>query len=111
MLILVIVYFFWRLFTDSRFIKLRQTTALQKSKISVPGSNSPLYKLTNLLEERGIKKLNEETLSTWFLRQENNYQQKSLLTLLDLHYRYRFDPVGLTTGELEEFEDQVNKLL
>ncbi len=111
MLIIVIIYFFWRLFTDSRFIKIRQTTALQKSNMSVPGSDSPLYKLTNLLEERGIKRLNEETLSTWFLRQENNYQQRSLLTLLDLHYRYRFDPVGLTTGELEEFEDHVVRLL
>ena len=111
MLIIVIIYFFWRLFTDSRFIKIRQTTALQKSKMSVPGSDSPLYKLTNLLEERGIKRLNEETLSTWFLRQENNYQHKSLLTLLDLHYRYRFDPVGLTMGELKEFEDHVVRLL
>jgi len=111
MLILVIIYFFWRLFTDSRFIKIRQTATLKKIKPSVPGFDSPLYKLTAQLEERGLERLQGETLITWLLRQEYNYQRKSLLILLDLHYRYRFDPVGLTTGELEGFEDHVVRLL
>jgi transglutaminase-like putative cysteine protease len=111
MLILVIIYFFWRLFTDSRFVKIRQSVILKKIKPSVPGFDSPLYKLTEQLEKQGVKRLQGETLITWLLRQENNYERKSLLTLLDLHYRYRFDPVGLTTGELEGFEDHVVRLL
>jgi len=111
LLFFVIVYFFWRLFTDSRFIKIRQSLVNQNSITNVPGMDSPLYRLTRKLEEQGHQKLQGETLRSWLLRQESIFKKQLILPLLDLHYRYRFDPIGLTNVELKEFENQVNQCL
>ena len=111
LLFFVIVYFFWRLLTDSRFIKIRQSLVNQNSITKVPGLDSPIYRLTGKLEEQGHKKLQGETLSSWLLRQETIFKKQLILPLLDLHYRYRFDPIGLTNVELKEFENQVMQCL
>lgn len=111
LLFFIIVYFFWRLLTDSRFIKIRQRLVNQNSIANLPGLDSPIYKLTGKLEEQGQTKLQGETLSSWLLRQETIFNKQSILPLLDLHYRYRFDPVGLTNVELKEFENQVIQCL
>ena len=111
LLALVIIYFFWRLFTDSRFISLRQKTPPQGNTPEKPGQNSPIYKLTRQLEENGEERPQGMTLHMWLLAKGNYYKNSLLLPLLDLHYRYRFDPEGLSQNELMIFEDRVNKLL
>jgi len=111
LLALVIIYFFWRLLTDSRFISLRKKTPLQSSTPEKPGQNSPIYKLTRQLEENGEERPQGMTLHMWLLAKGNYYKNSLLLPLLDLHYRYRFDPEGLSQNELIIFEDKVNKLL
>ena len=111
LLALLIIYFFWRLFTDSRFISLRQKTPLQSNTPEKPGQNSPIYKLTRQLEENGEERPQGMTLHMWLLAKGNYYKNSLLLPLLDLHYRYRFDPEGLSENELIIFEDRVNKLL
>jgi hypothetical protein len=111
LLALVIIYLFWRLFTDSRFISLRQKSSLQSSTLVKPGQNSPIYKLTRKLEENGEERPQGMTLRMWLLAEGNYYKNSLLLPLLDLHYRYRFDPEGLSPDELMIFEDKVNKLL
>jgi transglutaminase-like putative cysteine protease len=111
LLALVIIYFFWRLFTDSRFISIKQKTPPPGNTPEKPGQNSPIYKLTRQLEENGEERPQGMTLHMWLLAKGNYYKNSLLLPLLDLHYRYRFDPEGLSQNELMIFEDGVNKLL
>ncbi len=111
LLSLLVIYFFWRLFTDSRFIGLRQKTILPTNTAENPGQDSPIYKLTLLLEGKGIKRPQGITLHAWLTAEGNYYKNSLLLPLLDLHYRYRFDPEGLSQIELMTFEDKVNKLI
>ncbi len=117
LLLIVIIYFFWRLFTDSRFIKIRQNKQTQKISRNAHGLDSPLYKLITSLEgsaqqgENQHKRHPGETLTGWFSRQQLLDVQQMLMPLLDLHYRYRFDPAGLTADERNMFEKQVNEII
>ena len=70
-----------------------------------------MEKIKTLLEEKGIKRPQGITLHAWLSAEGNYYKNSLLLPLLDLHYRYRFDPEGLSQSELMTFEDKVNKLL
>ncbi len=68
-----------------------------------PGLDSELYQLEKLLAKRGIKRSPGEPLSTWLLRasSEQPATRQALHELLRLHYRYRFDPQGLSRPERE----------
>lgn len=117
LLAIVIVYFFWRLLTDSRFIKIRQHTKPTVETENAPGLDSPFYNLVKAIEstdkasENHNKRFPGETLSTWLLRQKLFGTQNMIIPLLDLHYRYRFDPAGLTADELNTFQIQVDEII
>jgi len=68
-----------------------------------PGLDSEFYRVEQALAERGIARLPGEPLSDWLERmcQDPSIAQLRYLfrELLRLHYRYRFDPQGLSTEQ------------
>jgi hypothetical protein len=68
-----------------------------------PGKDSEFYRIESILARRGMIRRPEELLSGWLERavQEPGLApvQARLRQLLDLHYRFRFDPVGLNSDD------------
>lgn len=64
-----------------------------------PGMDSALYLLVKELERRGHARQPGETLAAWLPRCAAGGAESPAATALDLHYRYRFDPLGLSVEE------------
>jgi transglutaminase-like putative cysteine protease len=78
--------------------------ALAGSKNTVrPGLDSEYYQLEVALARRGLIRPASEPLASWFRRLERDPQfpqlKEPLLETMRLHYRYRFDPQGLSETE------------
>ena len=69
-----------------------------------PGADSEFYQLERRLERTGLARQNFETPAQWAHRLETESPRLSpvLPRLVRLHYRYRFDPAGLSSGERDE---------
>jgi len=70
---------------------------------SWPGQDSELYLIEGRLKKLGLGRDPDETLASWFRRVRSNPalvdSEETLAPVLALHYRYRFDPNGLTGPE------------
>jgi transglutaminase-like putative cysteine protease len=70
-----------------------------------PGLDSEFYQIEQKLRERGAMRQQGELLSTWLLRASADPalagMSSGLQELLRLHYRYRFDPEGLSQPDRE----------
>jgi protein-glutamine gamma-glutamyltransferase len=67
-----------------------------------PGLDSEFYAIEKVLIEAGINRLPSESLPHWFKRLEDHLHTSLLETLksiLELHYRYRFDPMAMNAAE------------
>jgi hypothetical protein len=68
-----------------------------------PGLDSEFYQIERRMAERGAGRQPSEPLSAWLLRVMTEPAladlQGPLRELLRLHYRYRFDPHGLTQAD------------
>lgn len=79
-----------------------------------PGLDSEFYQLTARLTEHGVPRQPGETLADWLERALAAPAlapwREPLWELLQLHYRLRFDPPGLTAGERETLRVRVQQL-
>jgi hypothetical protein len=70
-----------------------------------PGLDSEFYQIERKLAERGAPRRPSEPLSAWLLRASADPalddMRSRLQELLTLHYRYRFDPQGLSQTDRE----------
>jgi hypothetical protein len=70
-----------------------------------PGLDSEFYLLEKKLAERGVPREPSEPISDWLERVAESYGledlHEPLHELLRLHYRYRFDPLGLSEPDRE----------
>jgi transglutaminase-like putative cysteine protease len=80
-----------------------------------PGLDSEFYELEKALVDRGLTRASSEPLSAWLLRAANSpslYEVKEPLhDLLQLHYRYRFDPQGLDPSGREALRREARTCL
>jgi transglutaminase-like putative cysteine protease len=78
--------------------------------ITWPGLDSEFYELEQRLGTRGLSRQASEPLSEWLRRIAKDETmlelRSSLREVLTLHYRYRFDPAGLTVNERERLRDK-----
>jgi protein-glutamine gamma-glutamyltransferase len=74
--------------------------------ISWPGLDSEFYQIEKQLAERGLLRGVNEPLANWLERAAAEPELATLKdplgALLRLHYRYRFDPKGLSANDREE---------
>lgn len=72
-----------------------------------PGSDSEFYLIEKALSESGFNRRPSESLKEWLDRLKEGFQEninnpdliKELPEIIDLHYRYRFDPRGISSTE------------
>lgn len=72
-----------------------------------PGSDSEFYLIEKALSESGFNRRPSESLKEWLDRLKEGFQAnlsnsdliKELPAIIDLHYRYRFDPRGISSTE------------
>ncbi|MEL6779058.1 MAG: transglutaminase-like domain-containing protein [Cyanobacteria bacterium J06597_16] len=71
------------------------------------GLDSELYEIEALLGEQGLGRLQEESFLQWCDRLQpalSASQYDTFKTILTLHYRYRFDPTGLSEIERQQLQ-------
>jgi len=80
-----------------------------------PGLDSEFYQLERKLVARGLARRPSEPLSTWLQRARSEPSlveiSSALPQLLRLHYRYRFDPHGLSRTDREALRLEANTCL
>jgi hypothetical protein len=80
-----------------------------------PGLDSEFYKLEAALAARGVPREPGETLADWLERLAKTPDLAELRgpmkELLRLHYRYRFDPLGLSEADREVFRAETRACL
>jgi hypothetical protein len=80
-----------------------------------PGLDSEFYQIERRLAARGAPRQPSEPLSAWFLRASADPALAELRgrvqELLRLHYRYRFDPQGLTGDERDALRREADGCL
>lgn len=80
-----------------------------------PGVDSEFYLIEKRLKESGFVRYPWETLSSWIRRIEeaesSSLSIEFLHSILALHYRYRFDPEGITLIEKAKLNSEVQSWL
>jgi hypothetical protein len=75
-----------------------------------PGMDSEFYLIEKKLTDLGYARHPSETLSEWLRRIEGEsptHFTQRLQSILSLHYRYRFDPKGITSKERSTLKSTV----
>jgi len=78
-----------------------------------PGLDSDFYQLERKLAERGVVRGASEPLNEWLTRVAATPGLTELCAplqeILRLHYRYRFDPLGLSASDREVLKSEVKE--
>ncbi|MGD9114967.1 MAG: transglutaminase-like domain-containing protein, partial [Desulfobacterales bacterium] len=93
-----------RLFRKKRVQRIDARTSHQTADACIPaGTDSEFYLIEEALKKMGFKRDPAETLRNWIGRlpdmQAASYLMDDLKPILNLHYRYRFDPRGISASE------------
>jgi len=108
-LVVLLLLLGWRLYQRRR----RQPAAeqpLETVEIAAlrQGIDSAFYDIERRLQDAGFVRHDWETLSAWMTRlmgRSAALPLDALAPLLDLHYRYRFDPAGISAEEMTRLQD------
>ena len=84
-------YLAWRFYKKERVTNDNKRKT-KSSNIEYIGLDSPLYILLNKLEKEADKRLSGETLINWIKRILPDEKAGKYIELINLHYRYRFNP-------------------
>jgi transglutaminase-like putative cysteine protease len=103
------IFLFWRVF--GRKMTRRQKPGAAKRRDQ--GADSELYLLEKRLKHSGLARQPEETAARWLARvsEEKPVLNDPLKTLLSVHYKYRFDPLGLSPAERETLRSRARECL
>ena len=94
----------WRLFVLKPLMARRKRSVSEVVRRNQPGADSEFYQIESRLTRAGGARAPHETLTTWLMRigrEHPNINVVLLQELLRLHYRYRFDPRGLSSADRE----------
>ena len=104
----------WRLLRGNPLAARRTGRESAAARRNQPGADSEFYQIEALLTRAGCARAPHEPLSTWLMRigrEHADIDVAPLQELLRLHYRYRFDPRGLSVPEREGFSVQARRWL
>ena len=77
------------------------------------GADSVFYRVEQRLTEQGWGRRAHETANDWItrLKADAKMDTASLAEIVELHNRYRFDPVGLSDAQRVRFKESVSEWL
>jgi hypothetical protein len=111
-----------RLFRRKQVLRADAEKSAQDTLYPASGSDSEFYLIEKALNKSGFVRHPSDTLQNWIGKLQNNRSatlwKKDLRSILDLHYRYRFDPKGINTTDraalksgTQAWLDEYNKFL
>jgi transglutaminase-like putative cysteine protease len=104
-LIPMLAVLLWQIIFRSRR-RARRRGAGSGRELEWPGGDSEFYRFEKLLAARGVPREPAEALSDWLQRALKDPAlgdlQVPLRELVRLHYKYRFDPAGITPEERDQ---------
>lgn len=110
-LIPALAFLLYRIFRGSR----RHREGTLSPRTIWPGLDSEFYQLEERLARGGLPRQSGEPLSAWLQRATTDAQfaalRQPLENILRLHYRYRFDPSGLSPAERQTLRREVETCL
>ena len=90
----------WRLYSREKIARLQKKSAKPPNRLKRAGADSAFYQIVQQLNTAGFIRQPGETLTTWLRRiQTPPLSKVDMQTMITLHQRYRFDPVGISTQE------------
>ncbi|MFQ5660086.1 MAG: transglutaminase family protein [Gammaproteobacteria bacterium] len=110
LLIPLVLFLAWRLYFKQRVKRSNDETGSAVPG-EYPGMNSGFYRLSAALERAGFRRRAGETMYVWISRVETRLSSRHLHQALMLHYRYRFDPHGLSSQAKNRLNMLVNAAL
>jgi transglutaminase-like putative cysteine protease len=104
----------WRLYSRKRVTRAPRTEEVDRAAVK-PGAASEFYLIERKLGEMGFLRFPWESLSAWIERIEDSgpleISTDALRPMLNLHYRYRFDPNGVSEEEKLALSSEVQSWL
>ena len=102
-----------RLYWNKGWKRFNPAGAIGPKGVAHAGLDSEFFAIERLLRERGLERDIGETLSSWLKRAAPHLAElaSKMPELLRLHYRYRFDPMGLTRSERETLKSKATAWL
>lgn len=99
----------WRLVRRSRIKRSGDDGKNTGRPVDWPGSDSEFYAVEQKLAALGLDRLEGESVGQWLKRVQELKPEmvKELPPLVRLHYRYRFDPEGLSAEERAKLKEGV----
>ena len=111
LLIPLTIFLAWRVYRKKRMIRTEKDGEQGETKVH-SGVDSEFYLIAERLGELGFIRHPGETLSHLIARIEENrspsISTEPLQAILKLHYRYRFDPAGISPTERSTLRSTVN---
>jgi len=106
LLIPLVLLLVWRLYSRRR-VGRAPAAAGPAVALARPGQDSEFYRITERLHAAGLGRRPDEPQSEWIER----IHAAELAPILNLHYRYRFDPTGLEATERAALRAQADAWL
>jgi hypothetical protein len=101
----VLALLLYQIIFRSRRQRRQRDLDIEAARMAWPGLDSEFYQVERKLVTRGAARQPGEPLSAWLLRASADPAlaaiRDRLRLLLQLHYRYRFDPEGLSQTDRE----------
>jgi len=107
LLIPLLAILIWRLYYKERVHRGKDHDR-DKERL-YPGLDSRFYSLVELLESNGYQRYPGETLRRWLARIEPDLSGLKISESQELHYRYRFDPEGLSQKAQQSLDELVSR--
>ena len=113
-IILLSIFFAWRMATGRNPSLLRKRIRRERLDATVDGFDSEFYTIEQRLGQWGLERQPSETARQWMLRLQKKLptaQIEGLDRILELHYRYRFDPQGIAAEDRAELKTLIQSWL
>ncbi|MBI2526301.1 MAG: hypothetical protein HYV93_09990 [Candidatus Rokubacteria bacterium] len=115
LLVPLVLLLAWRIYSRKRVRRFPPAPTLASAPASRAGQDSEFYLIEQRLGRLGLGRQEWEPLAHWIERigqaPEMSRAAARLPRVLRLHYRYRFDPAGLSAAEREQLRHDVTDWL
>jgi hypothetical protein len=116
LIIPVLILALGQLVLRKQWRRARHHSKPSASALALPGMDSEFYLIERTLAGQGIARQRGETAAHWLRRIQTaapvlSELQDPLTKILRLHYRYRFDPRGLSSRECEALRTEAASCL
>ena len=109
-LVILILFLVYRIMSNTKIKKEKEKELAEERKLAIPGHSSAYYMVEKRLNELGFRRGPWETQVEFIDRVKSEQPQfptEDTLAILNMHYRLRFDPKGLSPRELDNMMERI----